>query len=661
MQLQLLGPHPLEIDQQSGQRAAIGTIFPSARALYTRPPQLHAYQRLGFIDFLNEERASQNLARLTQEQEEEICSESVDLIFEPDAILIRPDPERMDLAFAADELLQELVSKRQIKFLKVNDARVRDAIKARGECWRLSSLPRTAQERRELVFNSKVAIQGLPVYFYNRLTGTRWLTVQTFNELANLDDKSLAGHLDEIAEHSTRVNRHGAPEVSFFAATIGTFGARDFSGRKFAELPADELRSAYEELRNRFAAAVHDGFRKDDCDNRGWSKLMLATLFLDGSESQTEETLSGLSPEFFMQVEWLPGGRFEDGEFIFDSVFDEAAKAPADPKLARLCDLRAKGIIFNLIREYGDIEYINVARVPESLSRRDENLQARKHRGVFLAELKPGRQPEVIKRLARFQKYGVWEHLDQGKDLLAAIQDSDEYGEYWLDRRLGCRALRMNIIRRVSTRRLTEVYTGAQARYQGQVIRTSYFDRQYVHGTATDKIPAEKYSQPEYARKFAQLLGEAAAPSMIVGRSLMAGKKTVFDDGDEVVVEDAKGLPEEIILGDHSGSFGDYEQPLETFASHYARPVNERRKFLANPAEFADVYLNSLRNHFSYIQNDYRRRRRAFDNLFKHCRYDQGGSFAYRWERILRRLDNTDVEKVIAAIRSNITILSGPG
>ena len=190
MQLQLLGPHPFEIDQQSGQRAAIGTIFPSARALYTRPPQLHAYQRLGFIDYINEQRASQNLPRdLQQEQEDELCTESVDLIFEPDAILIRPDPDRMDLAFAADELLQELASKRQIKFLKVNDGRVRDAIKARGECWRLSSLPRTSEERRELVFNSKVAIQGLPLYFYNRLTGTRWLTVQTFSELANLDDK----------------------------------------------------------------------------------------------------------------------------------------------------------------------------------------------------------------------------------------------------------------------------------------------------------------------------------------------------------------------------------------------------------------------------------------------------------------------------------------
>ena len=30
--------------------------------------------------------------------------------------------------------------------------------------------------------------------------------------------------------------------------------------------------------------------------------------------------------------------------------------------------------------------------------------------------------------------------------------------------------------------------------------------------------------------------------------------------------------------------------------------------------------------------------RRAFDRLFKHCNYDPAGSFAYRWECVLRRL-----------------------
>jgi len=45
----------------------------------------------------------------------------------------------------------------------------------------------------------------------------------------------------------------------------------------------------------------------------------------------------GLAPNFFMQVEWLPGGRFEEGEFIFDPIFEEADANPNDPELARLC------------------------------------------------------------------------------------------------------------------------------------------------------------------------------------------------------------------------------------------------------------------------------------------------------------------------------------
>ena len=43
------------------------------------------------------------------------------------------------------------------------------------------------------------------------------------------------------------------------------------------------------------------------------------------NETQTEQLLSGLSPEFFLQIEWLAGGRFEEGEFLLDSIFDEAA------------------------------------------------------------------------------------------------------------------------------------------------------------------------------------------------------------------------------------------------------------------------------------------------------------------------------------------------
>jgi len=57
------------------------------------------------------------------------------------------------------------------------------------------------------------------------------------------------------------------------------------------------------------------------------------------------------------------------------------------------------------------------------------------------------------------------------------------------------------------------------------------------------------------------------------------------------------------------------------------------------------------------VQGDYRRRRRAFDTLFKHCFYDPAGSFGYRWECVLRRLDRTEIDSLVRSIRQNITVL----
>jgi hypothetical protein len=656
MQLELIGPHPFARDEQGRQITRIGTLFPPYGALWTQVPGVHALQRLGFIDRVNAERARKTLPPLSLEEEEKLSAESVDLIFEPDQILIRPDPERMDLACAADELLQGLVSKRKVKFLSVADRRVRDAIKHRGECWRLSAIPRTRDAKERMVFGSKVGIRGLPIYFYNRLTGTRWLTCQEFENLGKLDNASLARHLREIADHAIVRNRLGRPEVDFFAADLRRFGARQFAGVAYEQLPPESLRAKFEELRVHFRSAVHEAFRTDDCHNKAWCERMLSTLFLEGNETQTEQILSGLSPEFFMQVEWLPGGRFEEGEFLFDPIFDEAANHPEDAELQRLCDPRAKGIIFNLIREYGDLDFVNVGCVPESLSLDRPQKQGR--RGVYLAEFHSWSERGSIRQFLRLQKWGIWEHLDEGKDLLQSIKESDDYTDYWLDRRLGCRQLGMNLTRRVAMRRLSEVYNGANARFRGEVIRTIYFEREYLPGMATDKLPLEKYAQPGYGPKLASLLGRAAAASMIVGRALESGTRPAFDDGDEVVREGDDGLPAEILVGDHSGAFGEYKLPLETFAPHYARPANTRDKVVPNPQAFALAYLEAFREQFLHIQGDYRKRRRAFDRLFKHCKYDAGGSFAFRWECVLRRLDQTNPQTLVDAIRQHIWVLN---
>lgn len=657
MQLHVIGPDPFARDEQGQPLARIGTVFPTHRVLYTKPPGVHAWQRLSFIEHLNAQRVSSGLPALSADEEQELCANSVDLVFEMDHLLIRPDPERIALAFAADELLQTIVPKRQVRFLSVSDLRVREALKRRGEYWRLSYLPKTREGKKQLVFRSKVAISGLPIYYYNRLTGTRWLTYEEFCHLAQLEPPKLALHLQEIADYSQRRNRLARPELDFFAAEPTRFHAGCLAGIKFAELTPEELRDRYEEIRTRFRAAVAEPYLRDDFQNRAWSERLISALFLEGNEAETEQILSGLSPEFFLQIEWLPGGRFEEGEFLLDPVFEDAAAHPDDADLQRLCDPRAKEIILNFTRDYGDLDYINLGRLPESLSLGRPQKEGR--RGVYLAEFHPHNMPAPIRRFMRLQKWGVWEHLDEGKNLLDAILLSDEYADYSLDRRLGCRQLGMNLCRRAMMRRLNEVYLGTNQRYYGQTIRATYFEREYLPGIATDKLPLERYSRPGYAGRLAALLGRAAASSLIVGRSF-ENARPAFDDGDELVLEDERGLPAEIMVADHSGAFTEFTKPLTAFAADYARPVNRRETMVPQFQEFARTYLAAFQEQFTHVQGEYRKRRRAFDQLFKHSKYDPAGSFAYRWECVLHRLDATNAQELTEAVRQHITVLTHP-
>ena len=127
MAVKLIGPHPFECDATGKQRTRIGTVFPYRRTLITLPG-IHATQRVEFIDRLNAARGARGEPPLTEPEIEEEYARSVDLIFDAHRILIRPDPDNMPLAFEADELLQELVSKQKIRYLMLSDVRVRQAI-----------------------------------------------------------------------------------------------------------------------------------------------------------------------------------------------------------------------------------------------------------------------------------------------------------------------------------------------------------------------------------------------------------------------------------------------------------------------------------------------------------------------------------------------------
>ena len=657
MPLTIIGAAPLAKDSNGSLASRIATIFPCTNVIVT-VPGMHATQRLTYAKLLNRQRAESGQAPLTDAEAAQEWKNSVDLIMEDDLILIRPDPENMEIAFRADELLQELVSKQRIQFLNALNEKVRYAIKRRGECWRINPLPRSPDEMKRMIAASRIGIGGKEIYYYNKTTGTRFLTYQEFAQLRQMDEASLRQYLAEIRSFSALQNRFGNPQIDFFMAAK-SFSAADFAPHEFLALaPAhgpggpgtDELRQLYEALARTFQDATPPQFQQDDLNNFDWRNQMFAALIGKPGETLHEETLLGLSSEFFMQIEWLAGGRIEEGELLFDPIFDEKSRRPHDESLSRICDEKARGFIFNFIREYGDLEYVNVGRVVGSLSTRPA---LRGRRGVYIAEIKPQETRNEIVKIIRMQKWGVHEHLEAGRSLLDAMIQSEEYAEYILDRRLGCRQLGMNLPTRIGARRISERYYGRRKELHGITIWTPYFDRDYVHGVATDKMANYRFQKEAFALRFAQLVGEAAAPNMIVGRLDLQGT-VIFDDGDEVVVLGENGMPAEIVVTDPTGCFNDYRTDLRSFAAAYAAPVNRRAPHVPKAREFSRVYTGAFAERFAQIQREYRKRQRAFDTLFKHQRWDEAGSFAYRWEQVLARLNRTDPAEIAELIRKNI-------
>ena len=645
----IIGEHPLARTADGKLKSRIATVFPFGNAIVTLPG-IHATQRMAYVDQLTRQRLEQGLGPLSREEESAEWRNSVDLIVEGDTILIRPDPDDMPLSFRADDLLQELVPKHRVRFLLVRNQQVRSAIKERGELWRISPLPKTPDEMNRMIGASRIAIRGNELYYYSKATGTRLLTYEAFSELSGLGDSSLRQHLAEIREFSAGINRHGNPEIAFFMAGGGISKA-DFAPHDFGTLDGETLRTVFEALRRKFGEAVPPKFHHDSVGNLEWRNAMCAALIGEDEKAASEESLLGLSSEFFMQIEWLPGGRIEEGELIFDSVLD-LAEETNDPELRRLCDDKCRGFIFNFVREYGDLEYVNIGRVVGSLSQR---AQFPGRRDVYIAQVKQRGIPEEIVKIVRMQKWGIREHLNDGKKFLDAIIQSEEYTEYILDRRLGCRQLGMNLPARTTAKRISERYIGPRRDLCNAMIWSPYFERDFIRGMATDKIPPQRLADAAFASRLARLLGQAAAPNMIVGRCDQQGS-VVFDDGDEVVVENEAGLPVEMVVADQMGTFADYRTDLEHFAAEYAAPVNGRLPLLADPEEFATLYVNAFVGRFSRIQLEYRKRTRAFDTLFKHRPRDEAGSFAYRWECVLDRLRRASPQDLGNLVRSHIAL-----
>jgi len=652
-------------------QSSIGTLFPHHDLLVTWPP-MHALQREVFKEWFTGECRRLGKQPPKPSKLEWEAAESVDLIFNVgDLVLIRPEVERLDLAFSAGDKLREQwrVPCHRIRFLSVRDPRVRQALRERGELWRISAPPTEHEEISEAIAHSRVAIGEGSIYYYNPHTGTRYVTCAEFARLAQLEDEALARQLDEIAQHCVKRNRHGHPEVAFVGVDALRFGGPNFAELAFLELPPAALRARHAMLIRQFREATEPAVQVDTPKERGWQLRMFSAISAEQQGERAQDDLQGLGPEFAPRVRWLPGGSFEEGEFLFAQVFSSQEGEPEDPELKGLWDPLTRGFIINFIREYGNIEYLNLGRIEAEPGVHS----GRGRRGVFLAEIKVRgeRDPRVL--FLRVLRWGIRERLEErddlgtAKDLVRVIFETEEYVDYTLDRRLGCLQFGMHLPTRVNMRRVTEAYCGSREEFAGHHFPVMYFERDYFAGVATNKLPERKLAEPRYALALARLLGKAAAPNIVVGRcrdavSVDASGETVFDDGDEIIVEAPDGLPRDLVLVDHSGAFADWRTTaLLAFAKSYAAPVNRRVEKVPDPKAFAEAYLSAFRDEFARLQSDYQRRRGAFDGLFKHLPYDERGSFACRWAHVLRRLGNADLEALIREIRKHITVLSQSG
>ena len=649
--MKIIGDKIFARDAEGNLLSRIGTIFFRTPGMVTKKG-VHAMQRLVWIDEINAERAKAGQPPMTIEEEDAEMAESVDLIFTADQVLIRPNPDRMDLAFRADDELQKLVSKRVIRFLNTSSVKVRTALRERGENWRMARQPISQDDMADLINASKIPVGEKPIYYYNRMTGTRFITAGGYKEIENLDPAAFRRQIAEVVEGLGRRNRLGRPEVDIFPTTTAPDIKRMFKELDVVGMDDATLKAACAKIALEWRMTLPADLRDETTVNFEWRNTMCHTITREPNETVAEEQelVAGISPEFYRQIEWLPGARIVAGEVIFDEIYDEAARTQ-DPLLLAKCDNRVKSFLFNTTRLFGAVAYINIGRIANSLSRKP--VEGSRRGNVYIMQYREEGSDRDKVMMIRLQKWGVAEHLDEGKSLLQSIVEADEYSDYILDRRLMCRQLGMNLPKRLGYGHFTEKYRGMNS-YNGVTVRTSYFVRSYVTGTASDKVPLAKYRNPAFAQAFAFLMGEAAAVDMVVGRRSSVTKELLFDKNYEVVKLNADGIPCEIAITDHAGSFVNYEHHFEDYVSQYSRVVTRRKDYVSQYANFAAAFVEGFRRKLIETKMSYLARKKAFDELFCDRPYDTNGSGAYRWTKSLERLANCDPEHVTAVLKESI-------
>lgn len=627
----VIGPDLFAKDDQGMPLSPIASVFPSFRTIVAGRG-IHAMQAVLMTEHLAQSVRQREHRELTAEEQEAVYNDAVALIVQDPVVIIRSDPNAMDRVFAADDILQCLLPKERIQFTGIQLPEVRRMLRRRGESWRITPAPRSTEEISHFIRSSRVHVSTGATYYQNAHTGGRFLTSEEFSRIRPLigsDRREAIARLKEILSLSQLFNNEGARELSLFLPSDRSLPLHPLndiiSALERADSPgaAEEAERLFDRYAKWFADTAGAELASDGEDRSVWRTTMFCRLF-GIHEQEIEEWVLGLSPEFHLNVRWLPGARIAAGELHFEPG----------------ASIRVRNLISHYWHNWEGLLAINVGRVESPQTKRDRTGEERE---VYLIVLELSDGTENI-RLVRMMKWDIIHRLKLGTHRDQAIGETFQYRDYILDRLMAAKELGIAIP--VYTEiRLEEELPGLG------VIPVFFFDRQYVPGIVTDKIPPARYGQPGFIVRLAGLLGQAATVSLILGRVCPRTGHVFFDDADEVIQFNGEGLPERLILAETTGSFTDWftraadilPHCLWHFSRHLAKARDQgipHSELHAAVTAFADAVLAEVE----------RMRERltahpSLRNLFA-GRSTEPGSIRCRWEGILNRLESTNTEEL---------------
>ncbi|MCE5333709.1 MAG: hypothetical protein LLG06_03885 [Desulfobacteraceae bacterium] len=626
-----IGPDFFETDEEGNLRSPIGSVFPKYKTIIT-VRGIHACHASIAYEYFRQKLQSEG--RVPDEDlEPKIYEDAVALLIRESVILIRSDPIDMEHIFAADDILQSFLPKHRIQFTGLHIPEVRNQLRGKGESWRMSPAPKSVREIAQYVRASMVRVStGLSVY-YNAPTGGRFLTFAEFMRIQPLlrsDPAEALARLKEIRNLLQRLNSWGNRELSFFLPAGKKLEAKGIEAIiALMDTPGacgrtGQILESFDRFADQFAAAAGPELSTDDVRNPLWRTTMFCRLY-DINEEQMEEWSLGLSPEFHLNVKWLPGATVTEGQLRFDPGVHQ----------------RTQGLIEHFWNQTGGFSSINIGHVEASLTTRDISGE---QRDVYLVVMSSTDADESI-RLIRLMKWDVFQRVKMGVPVEQAVAATISYRNYIFDRLRAAALLGFPILSYREIR-LTEEIPGI-----GQV-PSFFFDRQYVQGIVTDKIPDSYYRHPQFITNLSSLLGAAASFSLILGRASPRTGKIYYDDGDELVQFDFEGIPTRLIIIETTGSFTDWTTPLMELLpqclNRFHRHLEKAHTSgIAAPIVYEAVsrFADALVERMSHVRKIVASPSSNLKDLFK-SREPEPGGIRNRWDAILQRLEATDLQQL---------------